>query len=62
MNGVASEHYASHPYVTSEIDGFEVDFVPCYNIENGSQLKSAVDRTILHTKYIQNTLKRRTKR
>lgn len=54
--GEASEHYASHPYVTSEIHGFEVDFVPCYKIENGSQLKSAVDRTILHTHYIKSHL------
>ena len=56
FNGDASEHYASHPYVTSQINGFEVDFVPCYKIEDGSQLKSAVDRTILHTKYIKSHL------
>ena len=56
FNGIASEHYASHPYVTSQINGFEIDFVPCYNIEDGSQLKSAVDRTILHTKYIKSHL------
>lgn len=49
--------FASHPYVTTEIDGFDVDFVPCYKIEDGSQLKSAVDRTILHTKYVQANLK-----
>ena len=50
FNGVASHHFASHPYVTAEIEGFEVDMVPCYEIEDGSQLKSAVDRTILHTR------------
>lgn len=49
--------FASHPYVTTEIDGFEIDFVPCYRIDDGSQLKSAVDRTILHTRYIQANLK-----
>lgn len=57
FNGKASEHYASHPYVTSEINGFEVDFVPCYKIDDGSQLKSAVDRTILHTNYVKKHLK-----
>ena len=57
FNGVASEHYASHPYLTCDIDGFEVDIVPCYSINDGSQLKSAVDRTILHTKYIQAHLR-----
>lgn len=56
MNGKASEHYASHPYVKSSINGFNVDFVPCYNINDSSQLKSAVDRTILHTNYIKNNL------
>ena len=48
--------FASHPYVTTEIEGFDVDFVPCYRIDDGSQLKSAVDRTILHTKYVQSNL------
>lgn len=57
FNGVASEHYASHPYLTSEIEGFEIDFVPCYQIEDGSQLKSAVDRTVLHTNFIKANLK-----
>lgn len=52
----AEHHYASHPYVTSDIDGFEVDIVPCYDIEDGSQLKSAVDRTILHTRYVKANL------
>ena len=56
FNGDASHHFASHPYVTSDIDGFEVDFVPCYEIEDGSQLKSAVDRTILHTRYVKSKL------
>ena len=49
-------HFASHPYVTTEIDDCEVDIVPCYAIEDGSQLKSAVDRTILHTRYVKENL------
>ena len=57
FNGKADEHYASHPYVTSKINNFEVDFVPCYRIHDGSELKSAVDRTILHTNYIKRYLK-----
>ncbi len=56
FNGVASHHFASHPYVTAEIEGFEVDMVPCYEIKDGSQLKSAVDRTILHTRYVKANL------
>lgn len=54
VNGKSEIRYASHPYITGLIDGFEVDFVPCYNIKDASQLKSAVDRTILHTDYIQS--------
>ncbi len=52
MDGVSEERYASHPYVTGYINDYYVDFVPCYNIQNSSQLKSAVDRTLLHTEYI----------
>ena len=57
FNGIASHHFASHPYVTADIEGYEVDMVPCYEIEDGSQLKSAVDRTILHTRYVTENLK-----
>lgn len=49
-------HYASHPYVTTEIEECEVDIVPCYAINDGSELKSAVDRTILHTRYVKANL------
>jgi tRNA nucleotidyltransferase (CCA-adding enzyme) len=52
---VAPEHdekYAEHPYVHARVDGFEADLVPCYLVEDASQLKSAVDRTPFHTKYI----------
>ena len=56
FDGEASHHFASHPYVTSLINDYEVDMVPCYEIEDGSQLKSAVDRTILHTCYVKANL------
>lgn len=56
FNGNAAHHFASHPYVTSDIEGYEVDLVPCYQIEDGTQLKSAVDRTILHTRFIKENL------
>ena len=57
FGGDAQHHFASHPYVTAEIGDCEVDIVPCYAIEDGSQLKSAVDRTILHTRYVKENLK-----
>lgn len=52
----AEHHYASHPYVTTVIEECEVDIVPCYAINDGSELKSAVDRTILHTRYVKANL------
>ncbi len=56
MKGSAEERYASHPYVTGYIEGYYVDFVPCYNIKSSDELKSAVDRTLLHTEYIKANL------
>src|SRR5690606_31107947 len=47
MESDYEERYASHPYVTGFINGYQVDFVPCYAIKIGSELKSAVDRTVL---------------
>ncbi len=46
------EKYAEHPYVHAWMDGFDVDLVPCYLVEDSSQLKSAVDRTPFHTRYV----------
>jgi tRNA nucleotidyltransferase (CCA-adding enzyme) len=57
LNGISEEHYASHPYITSYINGYHVDIVPCYDISDSSQLRSAVDRTILHTNYMVSKLK-----
>lgn len=56
FGGTPEHHYASHPYVTTDIEGYEVDIVPCYAIETGKDLKSAVDRTILHTRYVKANL------
>jgi len=50
---VAPEHeekYAEHAYVHARVNGFDVDLVPCYLVEDASKLKSAVDRTPFHTK------------
>lgn len=46
------EKYAEHAYVHAWIEGFEVDLVPCYLVDDASKLKSAVDRTPFHTKYV----------
>ncbi len=52
---VAADHeekYAEHAYVHARMDGFDVDLVPCYLVNDASHLKSAVDRTPFHTKYV----------
>jgi len=46
------EKYAEHAYVHARMDGFEVDLVPCYLVDDATHLLSAVDRTPFHTKYV----------
>lgn len=46
------EEYAEHPYVTGEFEGFAVDLVPCYRVESATDIRSAVDRTPFHTRYL----------
>lgn len=48
--------YAEHPYIRAAIDGFAVDFVPCYDIKDPGKIKSAVDRTPHHNRYILKNL------
>ena len=50
------EQYAEHPYVNAEIYGFDVDIVPCYDIEDPSKIRSAVDRSPHHQDYIKGWL------
>jgi len=56
VDGTYEERYASHPYLTGFIEGYEVDLVPCYDITDSSELKSAVDRTLLHTRFVVDNL------
>ncbi len=44
--------FADHPYVHGVYQGYEVDLVPCYHMERGERVLSAVDRTPLHTDHI----------
>ncbi len=46
------EKYAEHPYVNATIDSLDIDLVPCYAVESATEIKSAVDRTPFHTRYI----------
>jgi tRNA nucleotidyltransferase (CCA-adding enzyme) len=50
------EEYAEHPYVVGEVDGYAVDLVPCYAVEDATAIQSAVDRTPFHTRYLSTRL------
>jgi len=52
LKGKARIKYAEHPYTHAVIKGFDVDIVPCYRIQKGEHIKSAVDRSPLHLQYI----------
>lgn len=46
------KHYAEHPYLRGRFEGFTVEAVPGYAIENPSHPLTAVDRTPFHQEYL----------
>ncbi|OYR83860.1 tRNA CCA-pyrophosphorylase, partial [Halorubrum sp. E3] len=46
------EEFAEHPYVKGSYEGFDVDLVPCHDVERAAKLVSAVDRTPFHDAYL----------
>ncbi len=57
IGGGWTEAYAEHPYVRAAMDGYEVEFVPCFRVVEGEPLLSATDRTPLHTRYLDTRLR-----
>ena len=53
--------YAEHPYARFHHGGRRVDLVPAYAIKHAGERLSAVDRSVLHTKYILKNMKIRQK-
>lgn len=51
-----SVSYAEHPYVRLHAGGRMVDVVPAYRILKADELSSAVDRSVLHTKFILDSM------
>nr|3OUY_A Chain A, CCA-Adding Enzyme [Archaeoglobus fulgidus]3OV7_A Chain A, CCA-Adding Enzyme [Archaeoglobus fulgidus]3OV7_B Chain B, CCA-Adding Enzyme [Archaeoglobus fulgidus] len=49
--------YAEHPYVHGVVKGVEVDVVPCYKLKEPKNIKSAVDRTPFHHKWLEGRIK-----
>lgn len=56
FGGDYAVEYAEHPYTKGQIDNFEVEIVPCCQVESGSDLKSSVDRTPFHTRWVNDHL------
>ncbi|MFB6152651.1 MAG: CCA tRNA nucleotidyltransferase [Halodesulfurarchaeum sp.] len=50
------EEYAEHPYVSGEFDGFEVDLVPCYDVDSPRNIRSSVDRTPFHNQFLEDRI------
>jgi tRNA nucleotidyltransferase (CCA-adding enzyme) len=53
--------YSQHPYIRGIYKGFDVEIVPSYKVNSGTEIKSAVDRTPFHNKYILNKIKEKQK-
>ena len=56
MKGSFRVEYAQHPYVSGNVEGIEIDVVPCFNVATTENLKSAVDRTPFHVEYLKKNL------
>jgi tRNA nucleotidyltransferase (CCA-adding enzyme) len=48
----SEERYAEHPYINAVFNGFEVDLVPAFGVASAAEIKSAVDRTPFHNKFV----------
>ena len=49
-------HYAEHPYLQHIVGDLKLDLVPAYKIQDTSNMRSAVDRTPFHMRYLQSKL------
>ena len=49
--------YSSHPYVSIDYDGLDVEIVPAFKVASAEKIKSAVDRTPFHASFVKATLK-----
>ena len=48
--------YSEHPYVRGFVAGHRVEIVPAYDVENPGKIKSAVDRTPYHVRYVKSKI------
>ncbi|MDD1745728.1 MAG: CCA tRNA nucleotidyltransferase, partial [Candidatus Methanoperedens sp.] len=53
----SEERYAEHPYINAVFDGYEVDLVPAFRVASAAEIKSAVDRTPFHNRFVLSSIK-----
>jgi tRNA nucleotidyltransferase (CCA-adding enzyme) len=53
--------YAEHPYARLHYEGRKIDLVPAYSIKKADERLSAVDRSVLHTKYVLKNMSKKQK-
>jgi tRNA nucleotidyltransferase (CCA-adding enzyme) len=53
----SEERYAEHPYINAVFEGFEVDLVPAFGVASTAEIKSAVDRTPFHNRFVLSRIK-----
>lgn len=56
LGGDIKQGCASHPYLSTVLDGFSVDIVPAVAIDSIEDMYTAVDRTPLHTRWVLENL------
>ncbi len=57
LRGKHELSYAQHPYVSGVVDGVDIDVVPAFAVKSAEEIKSAVDRTPFHVKFVEKHLK-----
>jgi len=53
--------YATHPYINIKVGNYEIDVVPAYWARDISEIRTAVDRTPFHTRYVISRLDERSR-
>lgn len=59
LGGTFTLKYAQHPYISAKLEDVEIDIVPCFKVKDTSQMKSAVDRTPFHIRYLNRKMNKK---
>ncbi|HIE23591.1 MAG TPA: CCA tRNA nucleotidyltransferase [Candidatus Korarchaeota archaeon] len=48
--------YSAHPYARVKLSGFEIDVVPAYEVKEAVELRTPVDRSPLHARFLEERM------